>query len=226
MHELRFLRITAIAALITAFTTIGIHFIEFPSETFDQRLLLPQNQLYIAHKWMIIVHCLMVIISMCGVATLAWQHSKGLAALGFLFFSVFGIAEITRMFSVLAYLNPLREKYLEATDTGIRQLLQMQIDTWSQHGSMVLFLLFISAFALGNLFYGLSLFKTTGLDKWMAWGFLLCALTTSLAFGNSFWDVQSIGHLVEASSKFFQPLIRLAIGIWLWRKASTLLSIG
>lgn len=214
-----FLRFAAITAFISALTTIGVHFIDFPVEGFEERLLLARDTLYIQHKWMIIVHCLMVIISMCGVATLLWHLNKGLAALGMLFFSVFGIAEITRMFSVLAYLNPMREKYLAATNDTVRQILQLQIESFSQ-GTLILFLVFILGFALGNLFYGLALIRERAEDKWMGIVFLLLALTTSLSFANSFWEIQSIGRIVEESGKFFTPVVRLIIGIWLWRKAT------
>lgn len=214
-----FLRLTAIAAFISALTTIGVHFIDFPVEGFEERLLLARDTLYIQHKWMIIVHCLMVIISMCGVATLVWHLNKGLAALGMLFFSVFGIAEITRMFSVLAYLNPMREKFLAASDETVRQILQLQIESFSQ-GTLILFLVFILGFALGNLFYGLALVRARASDKWMGFAFLLLAITTFLSLANSFWEIRSIGQMVEYSGKFFTPLVRLFIGLWLWRKAN------
>ena len=102
MNQYGFLKLASIAAFITALTTLGVHLIDFQADTFEERLLLARDPLYFFQKWMIIFHCLMVIISMFGVALVAARTNKALAALGALFFSVFGIAEITRMFGVLA----------------------------------------------------------------------------------------------------------------------------
>lgn len=213
-----FLRFAAFAAFISALTTLGVHFLDFPAEGFEARLLLARDTGYILHKWMIIVHCLMVIISMCGVGMLLWHLNRGLAALGMLFFSVFGIAEITRMFSVLAYLNPMREKYLATTDEAIRQILQLQIESFSQ-GTLILFLVFILAFALGNLFYGMIFLNKARQYTWTGIVFLLLAMTTFLSFGNTFWEHEFIGSVVEWCGKLFTPLARVVFGIYLWQKS-------
>lgn len=218
MSNTAFLKLAAISAILSVFSTLGVHFIEFPAETFEARLLLAHDTWYIAHRWMIIFHCMMVIISMCGAAILLLPVNKGLTSLGMLFFAVFGIAEITRMFSVLAWLNPMREKYLGITDESVRQILQLQIEAFSQ-GTLILFLVFIFAFALGNLFYGLTLFGKRGSDKWMGWAFLVCAVFTFLSFGNTFWESETVGAIVEWSGKIYTPLLRLGIGIWLWKKS-------
>jgi hypothetical protein len=54
----------------------------------------------------------------------------------------------------------------------------------------------------------------------MGWAFLTAALFTFIAFGNTFWEKETIGTLAELSSKSYTPLFRLLVGIWLWRLAS------
>ena len=216
MSQQAFLKLASIAAFITALTTLGVHLIDFQANTFELRLLLARDPLYIFQKWMIIFHCLMVIVSMFGVALVAARNNKGLAALGALFFAVFGVAEITRMFAVLAYLNPLREKYLSTSDGPMQEWLGFQMESFGM-AATVLFLLFILAFALGNLFMGMALLKNKGVDRWLAFGFLLWAMLTFMAFGNGFWELEALNSIIEANNTFYQPAIRAAIGWWLWR---------
>lgn len=219
MQNIRFLTLASIAAFATGLTTIGVHFIDFPAETFEARLQLARDPVYVGQKWMIICHCLMVIISMFGAAWVASRNAAGFAALSALFYAVFGIAEMTRMFAVLAYLNPLRERYMAMDDPALRTLLQQQIENLGG-ASTVLFLVFILAFALGNLFMGLALSQKNGLSRWMARGFLIWSVLTFIAFSNHFWQVEALGPLIEVCNKIFQPLFRLAIGWWLWRMVS------
>ncbi len=221
MNQTSFLRLAAIAAFLTAFTTLGVHFIDFQADTFEERLLFGRNPAYLSHKWMIIFHCLLVIVSMFGAATVAARHNRGLAALSALFFSVFGVAEMTRMFAVLAWLNPLKEKYLAATEEPVRQILKLQLENFGQ-ASAVLFLLFILAFSLGNLFMGLALPNGSKTDRWVAWGFLFWSALTFLAFGNDFWETATLNPIIEANNKFFQPAFRAVIGWWLWQKSRQL----
>jgi hypothetical protein len=219
MSKSAFLRFAGIAAFLTAITTLAIHFIGFQVDNPEDRLLLASNPSYILHKWMIIVHCLLVILSMFGVATILKVRNAGLAALGALFFSVFGIAETSRMLGVLAYLNPLRITYLESGDEAIRQILQLQMDSFDLSAN-VLFLLFILSFALGNLFFGLGLMGTKGADFWMGMGFLLWAMLTFLALGNDFLGNEILERVVELNNKFYQPAMRGFIGWWLWTRSS------
>lgn len=218
MNQTSFLRLASIAAFLSIVTTLGVHFIEFQANTFEERLLLGRNPGYILQMWMVIFHCLLVIVSMFGAATVAARHNRGLAALSALFFSVFGVAEITRMFAVLAWLSPLKEKYLAATEEPVRQVLRLQLENFGQ-ASTVLFLLFILSFSLGNLFMGLAFPHPDKADRWMSRGFLCWAGLTFLAFGNEFWEIAPLNPVIEANNKFFQPAFRAAIGWWLWQKS-------
>ncbi|MEZ4961836.1 MAG: hypothetical protein R2830_18550 [Saprospiraceae bacterium] len=221
MAEKHFLQFASVAALLTVLTTIGIHFIDIPAASLEERMMLHRNPLYIFQKWMIIFHCIMVIVSMYGVAVLKFNENKGLISLGALFFAVFGITEISRMLAVLGYVNGLREKYLSATDEAARQLYQYSYENFSLV-SLTMFLVFVLAFSLGNLLYGLALSAGKGYDRWLGYGLLFWGLLTLLAFCNTFWEIGAIDQIVEANNKFFQPTIRLAIGVWLWQKCKVI----
>ncbi len=219
MADRHFIRVAAIAALITGLTTIGVHFISFPGETFEERLILSRNNLYLAHRWMIILHCLCVIISMLGIAILKVRENRGFVALGFLFYTIFGITEITRMFSVLHYLNPLRIKYMEATDEGVKQILQQSIENFNLAGS-ALFAVFALAFSIGNLCYGIVFSGSKNNSRWLGIGFLFWAFISFLGITNQFFGQPWIDTVIEINSKTFQPLFRILLGIWLLKMSS------
>jgi len=72
---------------------LGIHaFFPDPPTSFDERILLFRNKIYLVNRWWVVVHCLMVIVAMWGFALLLFKKTPGLTGLGFLFFCVFGIA--------------------------------------------------------------------------------------------------------------------------------------
>ena len=217
-QDRKFITVAGIAALITAITTIGVHYVTFPTETFEDRLQLSQNNLYLAHRWMIILHCTCVIISMLGIALMKVRDNKGFVVLGMLFYSVFGITEIARMFAVLHYLTPLRQQYLAATDPVVQNALRHSIESFNLVG-FTLFAIFAFAFMLGNLCYGVVLTASKGKDKWLGFGFLFWALISIAGMTNDFIQQDWIDKVIEINSKTFQPLFRLIIGIWLLRSA-------
>ena len=117
-----FIRFASVCCFITVITTLGIHaFFPDPPAGFEERILLFRNTTYLVNRWWVIVHCLLVIVAMWGFALLMFKRMPGLTGLGFLFFCVFGIAEITRQMMVLFYTNVLREQYYTATDAVIKE---------------------------------------------------------------------------------------------------------
>ena len=223
MHPSKtFLRFAAICCLLSVITTLGIHlaFPEPPAD-FEQRVLLFRDHTYLLQRWWIIVHCLLVIVSMWGVALLLIKKSPGFAPLGFLFVAVFGIAEIFRQMIVLFYFNGLREQYFLATDAATKEVYRNALSTAGLMASP-LFGLFILAFGLGNLFYGISFFKEGGWSKWLSLLLMLWSIAIFLSLGNEFWRSASLSSFIESYSFTYQPLMRLLIAAWLWQKAKEL----
>ncbi|MEM8906392.1 MAG: hypothetical protein AAGD05_00985 [Bacteroidota bacterium] len=154
---------------------------------------------------------------MFAFAVIKFRDNRGLVGLGVLFFSVFGITEISRMMAALIYNNGLREKYDLATDEVLREQLMYSLNNWGLI-SNTLFMVFILAFALGNLCYGLSLMNETGWSKYLGYGLLFWALLTFGALINDQLENPTLGTIIAINNDYFQPLIRLAIGVWLlWK---------
>ena len=215
-----FIRFASVCCFITVITTLGIHaFFPDPPAGFEERILLFRNTTYLVNRWWVIAHCLLVIVAMWGFALLLFKKTPGLAGLGFLFYCVFGIAEITRQMMVLFYTNVLREQYYTATDTAIKEGLKITLASAGQL-TAPLFGVFILMFGLGSLCYGSSLIKTKGFSKLLSIMLIISGIVSFIMLGNNFWKIPVIDEAIEKYSYSFTPLLRLLTGVWLWKHSN------
>jgi hypothetical protein len=213
-----FIRFAAICCFLSVITTLGIHaYFPDPPTSFEERLQLFHNTTYLVNRWWVIVHCLLVIVAMWGFALIRFKKTPGSAGLGFLFFCLFGIAEITRQMIALLYTNALRAQYVATADVIAREDLKTALTT-SGLLTAPLFGVFILAFGLGSLCYGLSLVKEKGFSKLLSIMFLISAVASFVLLGNDFWDNESIGTFMSKYNSTFTPALRVFIGWWLWRQ--------
>jgi hypothetical protein len=211
-----FIRFAAIAGFLTVITTLGIHLI-FPAAPteFEARLLLYKDPIYLLNRWWVIGHCLLVLVAMWGFALLQMPKAAGFAGLGFGFFGVFVTAEIARQMTVLFYLNGLRIKYLTTENEAVKEILKISLDNFGLiSGSF--FGMFILAFGLGNLCYGLSLWRERGLGKVLNWLLILWSMGSFLALGNEFWQNSALETFISYYNFIYQPLMRFLVAWWLW----------
>lgn len=217
--EKAYLRFAAVCAFITVLTTIVLHRITTPSGSFEENVNLYKNTNYLFLNWLIIFHCLMVLFSMLGAAFVIEKYHRPLAILGFLFFMLFVFSEWQRTLNSLWHINGLRKRYVTTVDETTLQALRFEIQ-YRLYQSGTYFLLFTLGFTLGNTCYGLAVIKSNGLDKALGAGLLLWAACTSLAFISDFYPAKWMEAIVDACNKYYQPLIRLLIGWWLFKKVS------
>ncbi|MGE0586985.1 MAG: hypothetical protein AB7O48_00310 [Cyclobacteriaceae bacterium] len=205
-----FLRFAAWSLIVTALTTLVAHLINFPAPSFESQILLAQNWGYILRNDIIILHCVLVIVSMLGLALFGDNSNKGWLMLGLLCFLVFGFAEIGRMTIANIIVNGLRAQYQIASETSMQQDIQFVLkNVWPLVG-MFLFQIFILAFSLGCIFYGVA-FWTRG---WTGIIFMVWGVINLLAFVNEFLGLSWLSGFIEYFSIVFQPLARLWIGVW------------
>jgi len=78
-----------------------------------------------------------------------------------------------------------------------------------------LFGLFIAAFALGNICYGISLFNSSKFDVILSYLLLFWGFGNLIAFANDFLQSKNLGEFVEYLSIIYQPIMRILVGLWL-----------
>lgn len=219
----KMLKFAAVCALATVITTLAVHVLPWlwaDIDTFDDRLTLPHNALYMGRLWVVLLHCVLVVVSMFGVAALKFRDSPALIGLGFLSFVIFAFSEMLRTSLVLFALNrKWRVGYSEAQDETTRASFRATIEAFSGIGD-ALFFIFYVAFLLGILCYGCALMRDRGFDGKIGWLFLLWAALNVPALIDTFIGRESFAPYFEWVGPFFQPIARALVGIWLWSKSN------
>lgn len=211
-------RLGAVFGFITVITTLGVHLIPIPANNFDEAVLLYKNTTYLFSRWWIIVHCIAVFISMTSVYAVITSAGNIHARLGLMCFAVFSWAEITRMLLSLTYLASLRRNFVEQADPVMKTILRADIENFSQVGSG-LFAVFILGFALGNLFYGLELWKEKGFSRVVGGLLIFWFCTGLLGLYELFSPSETTSQFFEVYSITFQPVVRGLTAYWLFKKS-------
>jgi hypothetical protein len=211
-------RLGAVFGFITVITTLGVHLIPIPASNFEEAVLLFKNTTYLFSRWWVIFHCIAVIISMTGMYMVITSPGNIHARLGLLSFAVFSWAEITRMLLSLTYLASLRRNFVEQTDPIIKSILRTDIENFSQVGGG-LFAVFVLGFSLGNLFYGIELWKRNGLARVAGALLVFWFFTGMLSLYELFSPSEGVGQFFEIFSVTFQPAVRGLLAFWLWQQS-------
>ena len=156
----------------------------------------------------------MVMFSMAGVFLVIGKN--GFALIGFVGYCVFAVTEISRQMMVLFHLNGLRRAYLETSD----EIVQKSIEWSMQHigyTGLTMFGVFIFFFALGNLNYGIALWRHKGFTKLISVLLIVWGIKTLVILGSELSGNTSLNSAIGIFNSAFQPVMRALIGIWLLR---------
>lgn len=221
----RMLKFAAVCALVTVATTLVVHALPWmwaDVDTFEEQLTLPHNALYMGRLWVVLFHCVLVVVSMFGVAALKFRDSPALMGLGFLSFVIFAFSEMLRTSLVLFALNrQWRVGYSAAKDETTRASLREAMEFFSGI-SEALFFIFYVAFLLGILCYGCALVGSRGFDGKVGWVFLIWTALSVPVLIDTFIGKDVLGPYFEWVGPFFLPVARAIVGIWLWNKSSAI----
>jgi hypothetical protein len=215
-----FLRVAAVCAVVSALTTLPIHLLDFPGNTFEERLALRDNPLYLARFAIIAVHVCLVVVSMLGVALVRRRAAPALTTLGFLGYVLFASVELLRQSLAFFALNrSWRAAYAApGADDATRAQMETLLAAWPGIND-ALFHLFIFGFTAGTACYAAALLNGRGLQR--ATGAVFAAWAAMDAVGFLSGIVPRMPELPALLSTTVQPLGRVLVGVWLWRSALT-----
>ncbi|MGH9941162.1 MAG: hypothetical protein ACRD9R_02250 [Pyrinomonadaceae bacterium] len=216
----RFFKVASVCALATALTTLAIHLLPelwADADTFEEQLQLRRNSIYVIRLWVVIFHCLLVVVSMFAVGVHRLRATPVLVSFGFLGFLFFTFTEMLRTSLVIFALNRTwRAGYEVATDEATRVTLRATIGAFSGINA-ALFFLFSTAFIIGLVCYGFALLRATGGEQKIGVLLLLWAALSVPGYVDTVTGVQTVSMYFEWVGPWFQPIARALIGVWLWK---------
>ena len=215
-----FFRAAGLCSVLSAVTTLLLIFLpqlyEVPG-TVEEQVTLHANSFYMARLWVYFAHPFLVLTAAWGVAAKKLDTAAGAASTGFLFFMVWGFTEALQQALSLVALNfTWRAGYAESTDEALRTMLQTQITGFAGLWDALFFLLLVG-FMLGNLLYGIALWKGTGLEKVLSWLFFLIAAFTLINLISNYGGPALLSGALGWLYPVIQQVARVLIGLWLWR---------
>ncbi|MEY2525877.1 MAG: hypothetical protein QOE73_648 [Verrucomicrobiota bacterium] len=220
-----FIKFGAICGLLTALTTLAVHWLPelwAGVNTFEERLQLRNNPIYMGRLWVVLIHCVLVVISMAALGVLKWRDAPALAGFGFLGFVFFALFEMLRTaFAIFAMNRTWRAGYAAAVDPATQQSLRGIIGAFSGIND-ALFFLFDAAFVLGLLCYGLALIRGEGFDRKLGFLFLFWFVVSLPAVLDAIRGGDSVSKWFGWVGLYFLPMARAITGIWLWQKSNLL----
>jgi hypothetical protein len=222
-----FVRLASICALLTTLTTLAVHWLPElwkDAVTFEAQVQLRHNPIYLSRLWIVLLHCVLVVISMAAIPRLLGGTSRLVATVGFGSYAMFAFVEMLRTsLSIFAVNRAWRSGYELAIDDVKRATFRSAIDSFSGIND-ALFFLFLLAFVVGLFCYGFALLSKKGIDQCIAWLFVLWALLSLPGLIGAIVGNESFAAGFGWVGPYFQLSARLLIGLWLWSVSKRLQS--
>ncbi len=218
------LRTAALCAFLSALTTLAVHLLPglwADARTFEAQLDLRNNAVYMGRLWLVLVHCLLVVISMYGARALAPNGHAALPDLGLLAFVVFACTEILRTSLVLFTVNRgWRAAYVAAADAATRERARSLIEGFSGING-ALFFIFYTAFLLGTLCYGFTFWRASGWTRGIGWLFLVWGALGLPMLIDTIAGTEVLSPYFGWVGRYFIAPARALVGVWLWRAGAS-----
>ena len=205
---------------LSAVTTLLLIFLPsfyLPAEGFEGRMARVHDPAYVLRSWVYLVHPFLVLMAALGVALRMRLVAPGPVLVGSLGFLLWAFSEAAQQTLTLFAFDRWRVAYPSA-DEVLRTQIRMQVAVYDGLWD-ALFVLLLIGFAIGNLLFGVVLWREDGLSR-LVGGFFLaaCLLTLSILAGEVLGFTLP-GPLAAWAYPAIQPLGRTLIGAWLWRAA-------
>jgi hypothetical protein len=220
-----FIRVASICAILTALTTIAVHWLPdlwSNATTFESRVNLHHNAIYMGRFWIVLIHCVLVVISMTAIPCLLNGTPRLIAIFGLGSYVMFAFVEMLRTsLSIFAVNRAWRAGYQASSDDIQKRAFRAALDTFGGVND-ALFFLFLTAFTVGLFCYGCALLSKSGNDQrigflFLVWGVLNLPGLIGAIIGN-----EALGAAFDWVGRYFQPAARLLIGLWLWNVSTRL----
>jgi hypothetical protein len=220
-----FVKVASICAILTGLTTIVVHWLPdlwSNAATFESRVQLRHNAIYMGRFWIVLIHCVLVVVSMAAIPMLLRGTPRLIAMFGFGSYVLFAFVEILRTsLSIFAVNRAWRAGYETSADEIQRRAFRSALDTFGGVNDALFFLFFV-AFTAGLFCYGFALLSKSGIDRGVGFLFLVWALLNLPGLIGTIIGNETLGAPFDWVGRYFQPAARFLIGLWLWNVSTPL----
>jgi hypothetical protein len=220
-----FMRVASICAILTVLTTVAVHWLpDLWSNlmTFESRVQLRHNAIYMGRLWIVLVHCVLVVISMAAIPSLLTGTSRLIALFGLGSYVVFAFVEMLRTsLSIFAVNRAWRAGYETSADDLQKRAFHAALDSFGGVNNALFFFFFL-AFTTGLFCYGFALLSKSGIDQYFGFLFLLWGLLNLPSLIGTIAGNEALAAPFDWVARYFQPAARLLIGLWLWNVSTRL----
>lgn len=182
--------------------------------------------MYLSKLWILFLHPQFNLLASLGLAVLLFRKYPLQIIVGTFFLFSWAYTEMSQQALLIDGLNQLwRTGYLETDDTTIKSLYKTLITGASGISDSYYFVV-IYAFGLGSLFYGLALRREEVLGRAIGFSLIFIGCLSLASFlryylGLSFLN-EPVNWLYQWVYPYLQPIVRIAIGVWIWQRVKPL----
>ncbi|MEL6659268.1 MAG: hypothetical protein AAFP77_04310 [Bacteroidota bacterium] len=216
------IKFAAICSILGAITTALLLFLPRPTAAdFESQLLLHDNSLYLARLWILFLHPQVNFIASLGIAYVLVRRFPARIIFGTFFLLVWAYTEMSQQSLLIDGLNQIwRPAYLAAQESADQNIYRTLITGTAGYSDSQYFLV-IYGFGLGSLCYGLAFLSLGNWAKWLGGALVFIGLLSLAAFSRYYLGMNWLNWVVDSSYSYIypylQPLVRIGLGVWLWR---------
>lgn len=218
-----FLKLAGICSFLGAITTCLLIFLPNPvTSDFESQTLLYKNKLYLTKLWILFIHPQVNMIASLGIAYLLLRKYPIQMIVGSLFLLVWAYTEMSQQSLLIDALNQIwRPNYIDAESEITKNMFKSLINAANGISDSKYFLV-IYSFGLGSLIYGAALIQENGLGRWIGASLIFIGILSLCSFLRYYLGVASLNKPVDWAYEwvysYLQPIVRIAIGIWIIKK--------
>lgn len=219
----KFLMLAAVCSLLGAVTTALLIFLPSAAAlTFESRIELYQNKLYLTKLWILFLHPQFNLIASLGIAVLLFKKYPLQIIPGTLFMLVWFYSEMSQQAFLIDALNQMwRPAYSEATDEITQNIYSTLIHEATGLSDSKYFLV-LYGFGLGSLLYGFAFVREKKFGKWIGISLIFIGVLSLSSFLRYYLNMEFLSPSVNWTYTwiypYLQPLVRIGIGVWMYNK--------
>ncbi|MEP1742935.1 MAG: hypothetical protein ABJI60_13840 [Kangiellaceae bacterium] len=223
-HHIAFQKFAAVCSLLGAITTALLIFLPNPEAAdFESSVQLHQNTLYLSKLWILFIHPQVNIIASFGIALILFRKRALYIIPGSFFLMVWAYTEMSQQALLIDGLNQFwRPGFLSAEDESAKAIFSTLITGASGISDSKYFLV-IYGFGVGSFLFGLALISELALGKWIGVALIFIGVLSFASFLRYYMGITFLSPIVNWCYvwiyPYLQPLVRIAIGVWLFNHA-------